>query len=65
MSAADLKKFNFLDFPTVISGVVPIINLPGIKEGELRLNADLVIGMCSGKIEKWNAIPPSSRKIQN
>jgi len=54
MSAADLKKFNLLDFPTVISGVVPIINLPGVKEGELRLTGDLVIGMYSGKIEKWN-----------
>ncbi|AMO99701.1 phosphate ABC transporter, phosphate-binding protein PstS [Collimonas arenae] len=54
MSAADLKKFNLLDFPTVISGVVPIINLPGVKEGELRLTADLVVGMYSGKIEKWN-----------
>ncbi len=44
MSAADLKKFNLLDFPTVIYGLVSIINLLGIKKGKLCLNADLVIG---------------------
>jgi phosphate transport system substrate-binding protein len=54
MSAADLKKFNLLDFPTVISGVVPFVNLPGVREGELHLNADIIAGIYSGKIDKWN-----------
>jgi phosphate transport system substrate-binding protein len=54
MSAADLKKSNLLDFPTVISGVVPVINLPGIKDGELRLTAEALVGIYLGKIEKWN-----------
>ncbi|MEO6917830.1 MAG: phosphate ABC transporter substrate-binding protein PstS [Collimonas sp.] len=56
MSAADLKKFNLLDFPTVISGVVPIINLPGIKEGEMRLTAEIMVGIYLGKIDKWNDV---------
>ncbi|HWX04087.1 phosphate ABC transporter substrate-binding protein PstS [Collimonas sp.] len=54
MSLADLKKSNLLDFPTVISGVVPIINLPGIKDGELRLTAEAITGIYLGKIDKWN-----------
>jgi phosphate transport system substrate-binding protein len=54
MSAADLKKFNLLDFPTVISGVVPFVNLPGVKDGELHLSADLIAAIYSGKIEKWS-----------
>lgn len=54
MSMADLKKSNLLAFPTVISGVVPIINLPGIKEGELRLTAEAITGIYLGKIDKWN-----------
>ena len=54
MSAADLKKNNLLVFPTVILGVVPFVNLPGVKAGELRLTADVLTGIYAGKITKWN-----------
>jgi phosphate transport system substrate-binding protein len=54
MSAADLQKKNLLNFPTVISGVVPFINVPGIKAGELRLTGDILTGIYAGKITKWN-----------
>lgn len=54
LSAADLKKHNLMDFPTAISGVVPFVNLPGIKTGALHLTADLLVGIYSGKIVKWN-----------
>ncbi len=54
MSTADLKKHNLLIFPTAISGVVPFVNLPGVKPGELRLNAELIVGIYSGNITKWN-----------
>lgn len=54
MSSSDLKKNNLLDFPTVISGVVPFVNLPGIKDGELRLTPEELIGIYSGRITKWS-----------
>ena len=54
MSVADLKKDNLLDFPTVISGVVPFVNVPGIKAGELHMTAEIIVGIYSGKITKWN-----------
>lgn len=54
MSAADLQKNNLVDFPTVISGVVPFINVQGIKAGELHLTADILVGIYSGKITTWN-----------
>jgi phosphate transport system substrate-binding protein len=54
MSAADLKKNNLMVFPTVILGVVPFVNLPGVKAGELHLTADILIGIYTGKITRWN-----------
>lgn len=54
MPAADLRKNNLLLFPTVIVGIVPFVNLPGIKAGELHLTGDIVAGIYSGKIVKWN-----------
>ena len=39
---ADLKKSALIQFPSAISGVVVIVNLPGIKSGDLRLNGDVL-----------------------
>jgi phosphate transport system substrate-binding protein len=54
MPEAELKKKNLLDFPTVILGVVPFVNIPGVKAGELKLTADILTGIYSGRILKWN-----------
>ncbi|WP_439890763.1 phosphate ABC transporter substrate-binding protein PstS [Ralstonia sp. 25C] len=51
---ADLNKDNLLQFPTVIGGVVPVINLPGVKAGELMLNGDVLGKIYLGEIKKWN-----------
>ena len=51
---ADLSKDNLLQFPTVIGGVVPVINLPGVKAGELMLNGDVLGKIYLGEIKKWN-----------
>jgi phosphate transport system substrate-binding protein len=54
MPAETLKKHGLLQFPTVIGGVVPIVNLPGIKAGELKLSGQLLAKVFLGKIKKWN-----------
>jgi phosphate transport system substrate-binding protein len=54
MAEAELKKKNLLDFPTVILGVVPFVNVKGIKAGELHLTAEILTGIYSGKIVNWN-----------
>ena len=54
MSSAELKASNLMDFPTVISGVVPFYNLPGIKPGELRLTPEILVGIYMGDILKWD-----------
>ena len=51
---ADLKKFKLIQFPSAISGVVVIVNLPGIRSGDLHLNGDVIAKIFSGQIEEWN-----------
>ncbi|CAJ0779383.1 Phosphate-binding protein PstS [Ralstonia condita] len=51
---ADLNKDGLMQFPTVIGGVVPVINLPGIKAGELMLTGEVLGKIYLGEIKKWN-----------
>ncbi len=50
----DLKKWNMVQFPTVIGGDVPVVNLEGIKSNELRLDGDTLANIFLGQITKWN-----------
>jgi phosphate transport system substrate-binding protein len=42
-----------LHFPTVLGGVVPVYNIPGV-DGELKFTGKVISGMVLGKITKWN-----------
>jgi phosphate transport system substrate-binding protein len=57
MSQADLDKNGLLQFPTVIGGVVPVMNLVGIKPGEMKLTGQVLADIYLGKIKKWNEKP--------
>lgn len=50
----DLAKKGQMQFPTVIGGVVPVINVQGIKPGELKLTGKLLGDIFLGKVTKWN-----------
>ena len=50
----ELAKNNLLQFPAVIGGVVPVINIPGVKAGELRLDSETVCKIYMGEIKNWN-----------
>ncbi|WP_439682940.1 phosphate ABC transporter substrate-binding protein PstS [Cupriavidus oxalaticus] len=50
----DLNKQGLVQFPTVIGGVVPVINLQGVKPGELTITGDLLANIYLGKIKKWD-----------
>ncbi len=54
LSASELEKFGMMQFPAIIGGVVPVINLEGIAPGELKLTADIISGIHLGKIKNWN-----------
>jgi phosphate transport system substrate-binding protein len=49
-----LAKDGLLQFPTVIGGVVPVVNIAGIKPGQLVLSGPLVADIYMGKVTKWN-----------
>ena len=54
LSAADLDKDGMVQFPTVLGGVVPIVNLDGFKPGEMRLTGPVLAEIFMGSIAKWN-----------
>lgn len=49
-----LAKGGLMQFPAVIGGVVPVVNLPGVKPGEMRLTGQVLGDIYLGKITKWN-----------
>ena len=50
----DLAKKGLLQFPTVIGGVIPVVNIKGIAPGQLKLNGQVLGDIYLGKITKWN-----------
>lgn len=50
----ELEKEGLVQFPAVIGGVVPVINLEGITSGQIKLTSDVVAGIFLGKIRLWN-----------
>ena len=50
----DLDKNGLQQFPMVMGGVVPVVNLAGIKPGELKLDGKVLAGMYMGTITNWN-----------
>ncbi len=54
LSDADLAKDGLIQFPTVIGGVVPVVNVRGITAGQLRLTGQVLGDIYLGKITKWN-----------
>ncbi|RSZ60839.1 phosphate ABC transporter substrate-binding protein PstS [Massilia atriviolacea] len=53
-SQADLKAGKMICFPSAVSGVVPVVNLPGLKRGDVQLTGELLADIFSRKITKWN-----------
>ena len=54
LAPAELKKWNMVQFPTVIGGDVPVVNLEGVKSSELRLDGDTLARIFLGEIKKWD-----------
>ena len=49
-----LKTKGQMQFPTVIGGVVPILNVAGIAPGQLKLTGTLLADIFLGKVSRWN-----------
>ena len=50
----DLAKDGLLQFPTVIGGVVPVVNIKGITGGQIKMTGQVLGDIYLGKISKWN-----------
>ncbi len=50
----DLEKDGLIQFPAIIGGVVPVINVEGIKPGQIKVTGDILAQIFMGTISKWN-----------
>ncbi|MDY7575300.1 phosphate ABC transporter substrate-binding protein PstS [Actimicrobium sp. CCI2.3] len=55
LTAAELDESGLVQFPVIMGGVVPIVNLEGVAAGQMKLTGDVLAGIYMGKITKWNA----------
>ncbi|MGB8601576.1 MAG: phosphate ABC transporter substrate-binding protein PstS [Rhizomicrobium sp.] len=61
LKAPELAKFGLAQFPTVIGGVVPVVNVPGVAPGQLVLDGKVLADIFQGKVTQWNA--PEIKKL--
>jgi phosphate transport system substrate-binding protein len=54
LKAADLDKGGLIQFPTVIGGDVPVVNLEGLKSGDLKFDGPTLAKIFLGEIKTWN-----------
>ncbi len=54
LKAEQLQKDGLVQFPTVLGGVVPVINVEGIKAGDVVLDGKTLADIFMGKIKTWN-----------
>src|SRR5690606_33812599 len=54
MKGDDLSEHKLIQFPAVIGGTVPVVNIEGIAPGELRLSGPVLADIFLGKITNWS-----------
>ena len=54
LTDAELAKDGMVQFPTVIGGVVPVVNIKGMAPGQLRLTGAVLGDIYLGKVTRWN-----------
>lgn len=54
LAPADLAAAGLMQFPLVIGGVVPVVNVPGLAPGALKLTGPVLADIFLGKIKTWN-----------
>lgn len=54
LSSEDLAAAGLAQFPVVIGGVVPVINIPGARPGQVKLDGPVLAAIYAGEIKTWN-----------
>jgi len=55
LKPADLAASGIVQWPMIMGGVVPVVNVPGIKAGQMKLSGKLLADIYLGKVKSWNA----------
>jgi phosphate transport system substrate-binding protein len=61
LTVDELNEAGLIQFPLVMGGVVPVVNIPGIRPGQLRLTPEILADIFLGGIKTWN--DPAIRTI--
>jgi phosphate transport system substrate-binding protein len=61
MTPEELQKLGLGQFPLVIGGVVPVVNIEGMKPGDLRFSGPVLADIYLGRIKAWN--DPAIQKL--
>ena len=54
LKADELQKHGLVQFPAIIGGVVPVVNIAGVAPGAMRLSGPVLADIYLGRIRKWN-----------
>jgi phosphate transport system substrate-binding protein len=54
LKAKALNKAGLIQFPMIMGGVVPVVNIKGVAPGQLKLTGDLLADIYLGKVTQWN-----------
>jgi len=54
MKADDLASFGLGQFPVVVGGIVPVVNIAGVQAGQVKLDGATLADIFLGKIKNWN-----------
>lgn len=54
LSSEELAASGLAQFPVIIGGVVPVVNIPGAHPGQIKMSGPLLAGIYSGDIKTWN-----------
>jgi phosphate transport system substrate-binding protein len=50
----ELERNQLMQFPALIGGIVPVVNIKNVGEGQLQLDGPTLVGIYSGRIRRWN-----------
>jgi phosphate transport system substrate-binding protein len=50
----ELRAAGLMQFPVVVGGIVPVVNVPGLRPGSLKLTGPVLASIFAGQIRKWN-----------
>ena len=54
LAPEELASSGLAQFPVIIGGVVPVVNIPGAHPGQIKLNGPLLADIYAGEIKMWN-----------